>query len=105
MTIHLFLLLVFMASVATVFVIALGARGSAFGVDVNRRMGIVISAVVLALWGVIAINSFEVTVYSGGQEFTREYAEMAYLAVLGGGIAMISMFQAAIEEIRATGGI
>jgi len=105
MSIQLFLLLFAIASIATIFVIALGARGRAFGVGVNRRMGIVISAIVLGLWGVVAINSFEVVHYSGGEEFTTEYTEVAFLAVLGGAIALVSMFQAALEEINETGGI
>lgn len=105
MTIELYVLLVVLAAIATFFVLLSGTQGNIGGVSIGRRLGIVLSGLVLVLWGVIAINSFEVVVHSGGQEFEREIVEMAWIAVAGGAIATYSMFQATIEEIRATGGI
>lgn len=105
MNLSLYLVLVLLGSVGTFVVLVAGAKGSVAGVTVNRRLGIVMSGVALMLWGVIAVNSYEVVVYSGGQEFTRQYEEMAWIATAGGAVAIYSLFQATVEEINATGGI
>jgi hypothetical protein len=53
----------------------------------------------------VAINAFEITTTSGGQEFTRSYPSVAWVAVAGVCIAVYSLFQASLEEIKRTGGI
>lgn len=70
-----------------------------------RRVGIVLSAFGLVLWGLIAMFSFEVVSYSGGETFTHEFTELAYFALVGGALMLFSLLQATIEEINATGGI
>ena len=105
MTIEMFLLLIALASIATFLVILSGTSGTIAGLTVDRRLGIVVSGVALMLWGLVAINSFEITVFSGGEEFTRSYEQMAWVATAGGAIAIYSLFQATIQEIRDTGGI
>jgi len=105
MSITLLVVLIALASVATLMVLALGTRGALVGMAIDRRGGIVLSAVVFALWSVIAVSATEVTHYSGGETITASYPSVAWLAALGAVIGLISLFKAAIEEINATGGI
>ena len=105
MNIALYLVLVITAIVATFFVVTAGARGSIGGVGLTNRIGIIVSAVVLVLWGIIAMSSFNVVTYSGGSEFSQSYEFMAWLAVGGGAIGLYSLFQASLREIEETGGI
>ena len=105
MTLELFLLLLLLAAAGTVLVIVVGSQGRIGNIRVDRRTGIVVSAAVLVLWGLVALNSFEVTIHSGGETTVEEYEQIAWLAVAGAGIALYSLFQATLLEIRETGGI
>lgn len=105
MILSLFLVLIVIGAVGTALVIAAGTKGSLGGIRVDRRTGIVVSAFVFVLWGLVAVSAFEITVYSGGTAATVSYPEVAWLAAVGAAAALFVMFQAAIEEIRATGGI
>lgn len=105
MIIEIYQILLLAAILGTVVVVIAGAKGGVRGVEIGPRMGIVASAAVFVLWGLVAINSFSVEVFSGGSSFNREYASVAWLAVAGAGIALVSMLQAALEEIDNTGGI
>jgi hypothetical protein len=45
------------------------------------------------------------TIYSGGTSFTESYPQLAWLAVAGVGIGLVSLLQATLTEIDNTGGI
>ena len=105
MILELYLLLVAIAVIMTGLVIVVGTTGHIGGVSVDNRTGIVISIATLGLCGLIAISSFDITVYSGGTESSESYPAMAWVAVAMGAVAALSMWKASIEEIRETGGI
>ncbi|WP_435551957.1 hypothetical protein [Natrinema sp. CGMCC1.2065] len=105
MILSLYLVLLVIGAVGTALVIAAGTKGTIGGIRVDRRTGIVISAFIFVLWGLVAVSSFEIVVYSGGTSETVSYPQVAWVAVVGGATALLSMFQAAIEEIQETGGI
>ncbi len=105
MILALYLVLVVIGAIGTALVIAAGTQGNLGGMRVDRRTGIVVSAFVFVLWGLIAISSFEIVVYSGGTSSTVSYPQVAWLAAVGGAVSLFSMVQATIEEIKATGGI
>lgn len=100
-----YVVLLLTAIVGTAFVIRVGAEGDVGGVELSMRTGIVASAAVLVLWGLVAINSFEIVTYSNGTEFANSYPQLAWIAVAGGAIALYSMLQATLEEIQETGGL
>ena len=105
MIVSVYIVLLIIGAIGTAFVIAAGTRGNLGGITVDRRTGIVVSAFVFVLWGLVAISSFEIVVYSGGTSSTVSYPEVAWLAVVGASVSLFSLFQATIEEVRATGGI
>jgi len=105
MILPIYLTLLVSAIVATAFTIYVGASGGVGSMQLGPRMGIVISAVTILLWGMVAINSFEIVHVSGGQEFTRSYESVAWIAAGGGVLAVVSLFKASVDEIRRTGGI
>lgn len=98
-------LLVF-AGLGTAFVLVLGMRGRVAGTEVSNRVGIVASAFVLVLWGIIGVNSFEIVTYApDGSRQIDVIREMAILAMAGAGVMLASAMKATIEEIRADGGM
>jgi hypothetical protein len=105
MMIQIFQILLVVAFATTAVLIYLGVTGGVGGVQVGAKLGIVLSAAAFVLWGLIAINAFEITATSGGQQFTRSYPSLAWVATAGALIAIYSLFQASIEEIKNTGGI
>lgn len=105
MTLLLYLLLIVIGVAGLAVTIAAGTKGAIGSISVDRRTGIVISGMTFVLWGLIAISSFEITVYSGGVTATESFPEIAWLAVVGASAALYSLFQASIEEVRATGGL
>lgn len=105
MIVKIYLLLFAIAAVLTLFVIVAGTEGHVGGIRVDARTAIVLAGFAAVLWGYLAINSFEITVYSGGSEFVKSYEGLAFLAVAGGGVSFYVLFQAAVHEINATGGI
>lgn len=105
MIIEIFQILFVTAILGTAITILAGVRGTVGGVDVGARAGMIVSAFVFGLWTLVAINSFDVTVVSGGEEFTRSYEQIAWVAVAGGVVALISLIQASIEEFDRTGGL
>lgn len=105
MILSLYLLLIVIATLGTAVVIVSGTEGAIGPVTVDRRTGMVISALVFALWGVVGLSSFEVIVYSGGQQSTESFDPIAFLAAIGAAAALYSMFQASVKEIQSTGGI
>lgn len=100
-----FLTLFVLAVVATVMVVRLGMAGTFAGRSVDNTVGVVLSACCFALWGVVAVNAFEVTIISDGVEHVTEYRELVWLSVGGAALALYSMLSAAIQEIRAQGGV
>lgn len=100
-----YVLLLTVAVLGTAIVIMWGARGDVGGVSADTRTGIVASAALLIIWGLLAVNAFEITSVSGGQEITHSYPQLAWVALAGGAIALYSLLQATIEEINETGGI
>lgn len=105
MIIEIYRILLVTAILGTAITLIAGVKGGVRGVEIGPRMGIVASTAVFILWGLVAINSFNVTVFSGGSEFTRSYASVAWVAVAGAGVSLISMLQATLEEINNSGGI
>lgn len=105
MILGIYQILLVTAVLATAATVSAGVEGGVGGVNIGPRTGIIVSALVFVLWGLIAINSFEITVYSGGSSFTQSYESIAWLAVGGASIGLISMLQAALEEINNTGGL
>lgn len=105
MILSLYLVLIVIGAIGTALVIAAGTKGNLGGIRIDRRTGIVVSAIVFVLWGLVAVSSFEIVVFSGGTSETVSYPEVAWLAVVGAAASLFSLFQAAIEEIRATGGV
>jgi len=100
-----YVLLLTVAVLGTAIVITWGARGEVGGVTADTRTGIIASGALLVIWGLLAINAFEITTVSGGEEIVHSYPQLAWVAVAGGAIALYSLLQATIEEINATGGI
>lgn len=105
MDITVYTLLLACALLLTAVIIWAASQGSIATAETGPRFGIVLSAAGVALWGVLAINSYDITVVSGGEEFTRQYEELAWLAIAGFGISLVSMFKAAVEEINRSGGV
>lgn len=102
---NLFLTLFVVALAWTVGVAYVAVRGSVAGGEITTRTGIVLSALGVILWGLVAMFAFSVVSYSGGQEFTHEIPELAFVAVIGGGIMLLSLLQATVQSINETGGI
>lgn len=105
MIIEIFRILLVTAILGTAVTLIAGVKGGVRGVEIGPRMGLIASTAVFILWGLIAINSFEVTVFSGGQEFTKSYASVAWVAIAGAGISLVSMLQATLQEIDNSGGL
>ena len=105
MILQIYVTLLLAALLLTGGVLKVGATGSVGGMQVSTRMGVVISAAAFLLWGLLAIESFEVVVASAGEQYTYSYPQLAWLAAAGAGIALISLFQASVQEIDNTGGI
>lgn len=105
MILPIYLVLLLTAIVATAFTVYVGTSGGVGSVTMGARMGVVISAITILLWGMVAINSFEIVHTSGGSTFTESYESVAWIAAGGGLLGVISLFQAAVAEIKATGGI
>jgi DMSO/TMAO reductase YedYZ heme-binding membrane subunit len=103
MTIYAILLAITLAW--TVGVVYLGVQGSVGDKPINRRIGILLSAIGLVLWGVVGISSFEVVSYSGGQTFEHSLVGIGYFSVAGGALMLFSMLQGTVEELNETGGI
>jgi hypothetical protein len=103
--IEIFRLLLIAAMLTTIVTVAAGVMGSVAGVEITPRVGLIASSFCFVLWGLVAINAFEVSVFSGGQEFVREYRSVAYLAVGGASVALFSLIQATLAEIQETGGL
>ena len=105
MIIEIFQILLVTAILGTALVLFAGVKGRFGGVTIGSRAGLVMGMACMMLWGLIAINAFEITVISNGETMTHSYPQVAWIAVAGGGVSLITMLQAAIEEINATGGI
>jgi len=105
MIIEIFQILLVTAIIGTALVIFAGVRGTVGGVTIGARAGLVMATACLMLWGIIAINAFEITVISNGETLTHSYPQVAWIAVAGGAVSLITMLQAALEEINATGGL
>ncbi len=105
MIIEIFQILLVTAILGTALVLFAGVKGRVGGVTIGSRAGLVMGMACLMLWGLIAINAFEITVISNGETLTRSYPQVAWIAVAGGAVSLITMLQAAIEEINATGGL
>jgi len=105
MILQIYSMLFLVALVATAGVIWVGAQGGVGRVQVGGEMGIVLSAAVFVLWGLLAIESFEIVIIDNGTRLTESYQELAWLCVGGAAIALLSMVQASIEEIKDRGGI
>ena len=102
---EIYAILLVTAFVATAGVIYVGTTGGVGSMRVGGRAGIVLSAATFLLWGLIAIESFEIVVTSGGQEFTQSYEQLAWVAAAGAAVSLFSMLQASIQEIKDDGGI
>ncbi len=105
MIIEIFQILLVTAILGTALVLFAGVKGRVGGVTIGSRAGLVMAMACLMLWGLIAVNAFEITVISNGETMTHSYPQVAWIAVAGGAVSLITMLQAAIEEINATGGI
>jgi len=105
MIIHVYVILLIVTLLWTSGVIYLGIQGSATNSPVNRRVGILLSAIGMILWGIVGISSFEVVSYSGGSTFEHEIVEMAWFALAGAALMLFSLVQGTIEELNETGGI
>lgn len=105
MIIEIFRILLISAMVTTLLTIAAGVVGSFAGIEVGPRAGLIASGFCFALWGLVVVNSFDVVVFSGGTEFSREYRSVAWLGVGGASVALFSMLQATLNEIQETGGM
>jgi len=105
MILQLYVLLMTTALIGTAVVIWIGSSGGVASVSISARAGILISAAVFVLWGLLGIESFEIIRYSGGQQFSQSYEELAWLSLAGAIVAFLSMIQATLEEIKNTGGI
>lgn len=105
MILPIYLLLFGTAILGTGAVIWMGSSGGIGGVQTNAKAGILLSAALVLLWGLIAIESFEILIHSGGNQFTESYEELAWLAAGGALVCFVSMVQASLEEIKNTGGI
>lgn len=105
MIVNLYLLLFAIAAILTLFVIVAGTQGHVGGLRVDTRTAVVLSGFAFILWGYIAVSSFELTVHSGGSEFTQSYPGVAFLAAAGGAVSIYCLFQATVHEIDTSGGI
>ena len=105
MILPIYVTLLLAAFVVTGIVLKVGATGAVGGVRVSTRMGVVVSAAAFVLWGLIAIESFEVVVASAGEQYTYSYPQLAWVAAAGAGISLISLFQASVQEIDSQGGV
>jgi len=105
MILAIYLVLLVSAIVASAVTLRAGSSGELAGVAVSPRVGMIASTLTLVLWGLIAVNSFELTIYSGGTSFTESYPQLAWLAVAGVGVGLVSLLQATLTEIDNTGGI
>jgi len=105
MIIEIYTILFATAIIATASTVYAGVRGGIGGVDMSARAGMVFSAACLALWALLGINAFEITVHSGGEAFTQSYPQLAWVAVAGVAIALLSLLQASIQEFNQTGGL
>jgi len=101
----LYAILLIAALAATAFVLWIGSTGGVGSMQVGPRVGIVISVATFLLWGLLAIESFEIVVASGGSELKQSYEELAWLALGGAMICLASAFKASVEEIKETGGV
>jgi hypothetical protein len=91
--------------VATGLTLIAALRGDVAGVAISNRVGIGLSAFAFVIWGVVAINSFEIVTITDSGQTTTELAEMAVLAMVGGGVMLASMLKAAVAEIDSQGGL
>lgn len=105
MILQLYILLFATALLGTAAIIWMGSSGGVASVSISPRAGILISAAVFVLWGLLGIESFEIIRYSGGQQFSQSYEELAWFSLAGALVAFLSMIQATLEEIKNTGGI
>lgn len=105
MILEIYVVLLVAALVATGGVIWVGTTGGVGSMQVGGRAGIVLSAAVFLLWGLLAIESYNIVSTSGGQEFVRTYEELAWLCAGGALLSLLSMIQASIQEIKNTGGV
>ena len=105
MIIEIYAIILLTAIFSTAITVFAGLSGGVGGVEVTSRTGMIISAACFGLWALLAINAFEITVHSGGEEFVRSYPQLAWIAVAGAMVALYSLFQAAITEFEQTGGL
>jgi len=105
MLIQIYLVLLVAAIIGTAAVFWVGSQGGVGGQDIGPRVGILISAGMFLLWGLLGIESFEIVHTSGGSQFTESYTELAWLAAGGALVSLLSMLQAALQEVKRTGGI
>jgi hypothetical protein len=105
MNLTLYTLLFLTAIVGTAILTYAGASGSVGSVRVPARAGIIIAAAMVVVWGLVGINAYEITIFSGDQVHTESYPQLGWVAIAGGAVAMFHLVQASIEEIEQTGGI
>jgi len=105
MILQIYSILLVVAFIATGGVLWVGSQGGVGSMRVGSRMGIVLSAGTFLLWGLLAIESFEIVTMSGGSEFSNSYSQLAWLCAGGAMISLLSMFQASVQEIKDSGGV
>lgn len=105
MNLTLYAILFVTAILGTAALTYAGAAGQVGSVRVTPRVGVVIAAAMVVIWGLLGLNAYEITVFSGDQVHTVSYPQLGWLAIAGGVVATVHMVQAAIKEIEATGGL
>lgn len=101
---QIYLALLVIAVVGTAGLFYIGSQGGVGRLNPSARLGIVLSAGLMLLWGLLAIESFEITVIKDSTTYTREYTQLAWLCVAGAGISLFSMIQASFGAIKEAEG-